>query len=122
MLKSSACGNTGIQPDLTFTIEKTDGTILQTYNTTSIPAQASPVWQQYGFFFSTPVGVSDIVLRIFNKSVGGCGNDLALDDITFRPCGPQLSISIVGSTATEVAICEGSTRSIYARWRFIGGI
>lgn len=110
VLKTSACGGAGIQPNLTFTIEKTDGTILQTYNTNNIPAQSVPVWQQYGFFFSTPVAVSDIVLRIFNNSAGGCGNDLALDDITFRPCGPLLSAAIAGN-GTMITTCEGTAQS-----------
>ena len=111
VLKPSACNSNGIQPDLTFTIEKTDGTVLQTYNTNKIPSSSFPAWQQYGFFFSTPVGVSDIVLRINNKSAGGCGNDLALDDITFRPCGPLLAAAIAGSPATTATACEGTARS-----------
>ncbi len=107
VLRTSACGANGIQPNLTFTIEKTDGTLLQTYNTGNISSQSNPTWQQYGFFFNTPIGVSDIVLRIFNNSQGGCGNDLALDDITFRPCGPQLAPSILGYPAATVSYCEG---------------
>jgi gliding motility-associated-like protein len=111
VLKSSACNANGIQPNLTFTIEGTDGTVYQSYNTGNIPNPGTPSWQQFGFFFATPVGVTDIVLKIANNSPGGCGNDLALDDITFRPCGPQLVASIVGSNATSVTICEGTTQS-----------
>ena len=106
VLRTTACGS-GIQPNLTFTIEKTDGTILQTYNTNNIPSQQNPTWQQYGFFFTTPAGVSDVVLRIFNNAQGGCGNDLALDDITFRPCGPQLTPAILGFPSATVSYCEG---------------
>ncbi|MEO8404601.1 MAG: gliding motility-associated C-terminal domain-containing protein [Chitinophagaceae bacterium] len=111
VLKSSACNSSGIQPNLTFSIEGTDGTILQTYNTGNIPNLGAPSWQQFGFFFATPVGISDIVLRIVNNSPGGCGNDLALDDITFRPCGPQITTEIVGNPATEITICEGTNHS-----------
>ena len=106
VLRTTACGS-GIQPNLTFTIEKTDGTILQAYNTNNIPGQQNPTWQQYGFFFTTPAGVSDVVLRIFNNAQGGCGNDLALDDITFRPCGPQLTPAIVGFPSAATSYCEG---------------
>ena len=112
VMRPSACMGNGIEPNLTFTIEKTDGTILQTYNTKNIPAQSSPLWQQFGFFFSTPVGVSNIVLRIVNNSQGGCGNDLALDDITFRPCGPQVTSSIVGSTNNTEHICVGTAKTV----------
>jgi gliding motility-associated-like protein len=111
VLRSSACNSNGIQPDLVFSIENTDGTVLQSYNTNNIPNQGTPVWQQFGFFFATPVGVSDIVLRITNKAVGGCGNDLALDDITFKPCGPLLTSTIVGYNSPSVTQCEGTAQT-----------
>lgn len=112
VLKPSSCSPNPIHPDLTFTLEKTDGTILKSYNTNTIGTQSTPTWQQFGFFFITPANVSDIVIRIFNNAQGGCGNDLALDDITFRPCGPQLTASIVGNTSSPiVTICEGTARS-----------
>ncbi|MBC7947284.1 MAG: gliding motility-associated C-terminal domain-containing protein [Chitinophagaceae bacterium] len=111
VLRPSSCNNAGIQPNLTFTLERTDGTVLRTYNTNNIPSLASPAWQQFGFFFTTPTNVSDVVLRIFNNSLGGCGNDLALDDITFRPCGPRLTPAIAGNTSTDLTVCEDTARS-----------
>jgi hypothetical protein len=111
VLKSTACGSNGNQPNLTFTIEKTDGTVIQTYNTGNIAQGSSPVWKQYGFFFATPPGISDIVLRIFNNAQGGCGNDLGLDDITFRPCGPQITPAINGYTGDTVLLCKGSSKA-----------
>src|SRR3569832_1800655 len=100
----------GTQPNLTLTIEKTDGTILQTYNTGNIPTTASPSWNQYGSFFTTPVGVTDVVLRMVNNAPGGCGNDLALDDITFRPCGPQIGVTIDGIPRYDTSFCEGPAK------------
>jgi gliding motility-associated-like protein len=111
VLLQSACNNNGNKPNLTFSIEKTDGTVLQTYNSGDIPSQSSPVWQQFGFFFTTPASVSDVVLRIFNNAPGGCGNDLALDDITFRACGPKLTPSITGNANTTAVVCEGQAKS-----------
>lgn len=111
ILKPSSCGGNGNQPNLTFSIERTDGTLLQSYNTAQIPATNAPQWKQYGFFFTTPSATSDVVLRIINNSQGGCGNDLALDDITFRACGPQINTSISGSTASTVSVCEGTSQS-----------
>jgi gliding motility-associated-like protein len=95
---------TGIQPNLTFRVETPAGTILNSFNTGDIPVKAVPEWEQYGFYFTTTAGNPDIVLRIFNNAPGGIGNDLALDDITFRPCGPSLSSSILGYS-NEVDIC-----------------
>ena len=115
VLKQESCGGNGIQPNLTFTIEKTDGTVLQTYNTGAVAGLSSPQWKQYGFFFTTPAGTSDIVLRIFNNSQGGCGNDLALDDITFRPCGPLITTSVDGYTTDSIVSCETAATSFTLR-------
>ncbi len=114
MLLPSACSGSGIKPNLTFSIERTDGTVLKTYNSGDIPSQGSPLWQQYGFFFTTPPTGADIVLRIVNNAPGGCGNDLALDDITFRPCGPQLTPSVTGQQGTNINICFGEAKT----WQF----
>jgi gliding motility-associated-like protein len=109
MLKPSSCNNAGIRPNLTFKIERTDGTLLQSYSTNDIIASATPQWKQFGFFFKLPSGATDIVVRIINNSQGGCGNDIALDDITFRPCGPQLSAVIDGQSSNTVSLCEGAS-------------
>src|ERR1700744_5414655 len=76
-----------IQPNITFTIEKTDGTVLQSYNTGDVPIIQVVKWIQYGFYFNTPVGVSSVILVMSNNASGGNGNDLAIDDITFRAAG-----------------------------------
>jgi gliding motility-associated-like protein len=96
-----------ILPNITFTIEKTDGTVLQTYNTGDIPVTTSPVWKQYGMFFTTPLGVSSVVIRMKNNAPGGIGNDLGLDDIAFRPAGPSttLSSSIPGDS---INVCNST--------------
>jgi gliding motility-associated-like protein len=109
MLKPGFC-TPPILPNLTFKIERTDGTLLQTYSTGDIVSTPSPQWQQIGFFFTTPAGVTDVVLRIANNATGGCGNDLALDDITFRPCGPLINSSITGQPGRAVSFCQGPLR------------
>jgi gliding motility-associated-like protein len=113
VLKPSACGSNGIQPNVTFSIEKLDGTVLQTSNTGNIISTSSPQWEQKVFFFTTPLGVSDIILRMTNNAAGGCGNDLALDDITFRACGPLLTPNIGGfsTPSTNASHCEGVAKN-----------
>ena len=98
-------------PNMTFTIERTTGEVLGTYTTGSIPITSSPTWKQFGFFFTTPVGVTDVVIRLRNNSPGGGpANDLVLDDITFRPCGPIIDANIdVTGTPTTLNVCEGTT-------------
>lgn len=116
-----SCNSMGNQPNLTFSIEKTDGSVLQSYNSGNIFTTPNPTWKQYGFFFTTPPAGTDIVLRIVNNAPGGCGNDLALDDITFRPCGPMLTPAIIGMATTAVSLCEGTAGSFTFSCSVSGG-
>ena len=85
----------GIMPNITFSIETITGTVIQSVNTGDIANTSFPQWNQYGIFFTMPSNFSDLVLRLTNNAPGGCGNDLALDDITFRPCGPKVDAAFV---------------------------
>lgn len=105
VLKPSSCGGNGTKPDLTFTIETLSGTILQSYNTGKITEEASLTFKQYGFLFKPDISTTTIVLRIANNAGTGCGNDLAIDDITFRPCGPAMNASIDGVASFNKSIC-----------------
>ena len=122
---SGLCGNTtyefaawimnlmvpvnSIKPNITFSIEKKDGTVIKTYNSGDINVTPSGEWKQYGFYFTTPPNGSDVVIRMTNNAPGGIGNDLALDDITFRPCGPEVKIEVNNSTVDTIHTCEGYT-------------
>jgi gliding motility-associated-like protein len=98
----------GIRPNITFKIETTSGAVLQQYSTGDILETTSPIWKQYGFYFTKPATNTGIVLRMTNNAPGGIGNDIALDDITFRPCGATITSTILGNPDT-VHICEGNT-------------
>ena len=100
-----------IEPNITFTIEKTDGTVLGSYTTGNIPVTIPAAWTQYSFYFTIPVGISTIVLRMTNNAPGGNGNDLALDDITFRPAGPAITIQNSAFAGQAGTVCTGSSFS-----------
>lgn len=121
VLRTSACGSNGIDPNLTFRIESTTGTTLATYNTGDINEDAFPVWKQYGLFFKMPASATAVVVRITNNAPGGCGNDLGLDDITFRPCGPAVSASLDITGGTTAAVCEGDNTSFLLTGNYPGG-
>ncbi|HET6252816.1 MAG TPA: gliding motility-associated C-terminal domain-containing protein [Puia sp.] len=101
-----------ILPNITFTIENTSGTVLGTYNTGDIPALTTVTWVQYGFYFNTPPGVDTVVLRMTNNASGGDGNDLALDDITFRAAGPSIQASVPGYPNDTATVCQNDTRTL----------
>lgn len=99
-------------PNISFTIESTSGTILGTYNTGNIGLNSSAVWKQYGLFFTTPTGVSTVVIRMRNNKAGAApGNDIALDDITFRACGPTVTSAIQNETNTSLNVCQNENQS-----------
>lgn len=114
LLKNSACNGNGNMPNITFSIETTTGTVIQDYHTGDIPNLFFPQWNQYGFFFTLPATYSDLVLRMTNNAPGGCGNDLLLDDITFRPCGPKVNAAFVNVNGTNdtVNYCINDNKTI----------
>ncbi|SEA92516.1 hypothetical protein SAMN05660909_04190, partial [Chitinophaga terrae (ex Kim and Jung 2007)] len=76
-----------------------------------------PEWQQYGGGFKTPGGVTKVTLAIVNDRYGDCGNDIAIDDISFQYCSPYIYSFIDGSTKPELkeaALCEGAPVTIKA--------
>ena len=94
-----------ILPNITFNIEKTDGTVLQSYTTGDIPETVGALWKQYAFYFTTPAGVNSVILRMTNNAPGGNGNDIALDDITFRPAGSSIQETVVGFPSDTIQLC-----------------
>lgn len=98
-------------PNVTFKIETLTGVVLQTFQTGNVPAVSGSAWTQYGFNFATPPGTTAIVLRMTNNAPGGCGNDLLIDDITFRPCGAKVTATLQGGGTTK-EVCSGDTTSL----------
>lgn len=100
------------KPNITFKISKTDGTVLQSYNTGDIPYNSAKAnWVKYGMLFTTPASSGDIELTMTNNGPGGNGNDIALDDITFRPCGPVLTSNFINTNTTSQNACSGTNQS-----------
>ncbi len=120
-VKPTACTNQPIAPDLTFTIETLNGEKLTTYNSGKIPSTEAPVWKQFGTFITTPPGVTTLVIRITNNAPGGCGNDLAIDDIMFRPCGPKIVTEIEGASSNTTRYCEPAPRDVTLKTSVSGG-
>jgi gliding motility-associated-like protein len=94
-----------ILPNITFNIEKTDGTVLQSFTTGDIPESVGASWKQYAFYFTTPPGINSVILRMTNNAPGGNGNDIGLDDITFRPSGSSIQEAIVGFPSDTIQLC-----------------
>ncbi len=106
----ASLGSNYSKPDITFSVETVGGAVLATYNTGTIVPTSSPEWKKYGTYFTTPAGVTDVIVKMTNNAPGGIGNDLLLDDIAFRACGPivQTGFGDLTSTATQT-MCQGTS-------------
>ena len=91
---SMVCENGGIPINVRFEIwDETDSNLLKEGNTGNIPSLNSPEWEQYALTFQTEPGQEAVILKMFNNGEGGCGNDLAIDDIIFRSCGDLTTVT-----------------------------
>jgi gliding motility-associated-like protein len=104
------CGAGLVYPKITFNIRDLSNNLLATYTTDTLPL--SPVngpakWIKYGFQFSLPTNITSLKLEIVDYRGGGaaCGNDVALDDILFEACVPQISVSLNGNAD----VCVGDS-------------
>jgi gliding motility-associated-like protein len=103
-----------VEPNITYSIETVDGRVLKTYKTGNIPASETADWHQYGTLFTTPADGADIVVKLTNNATGGNGNDLILDDITFKPCGPVIKTGFDSPTeTTDHNLCVGDNANYH---------
>lgn len=98
----------GNPPNVTFQIETEAGQVLNSYVTGNIAADGQ--WNPYTTEFTTPANTGVIVLKMINNGPGGYGNDLAIDDITFRPYGDPVQVVFDQTSATQV--CAGNPQTI----------
>lgn len=83
--------------------------IIASGTTGPIFGTAIPTWTQYAITFTMPPGQTDVVLIMRNNGIGGCGNDLALDDISFRACGDIVTITSPGVAGNVyTSLCQNN--------------
>jgi gliding motility-associated-like protein len=101
------CSGSGIPVNVTFEIwDATETILLTSGNTGDIAGISNPIWTQFGLVFTVPAGQTTIILKMRNNGAGGCGNDLAIDDIAFSSCGDLGTISTNGVAGNVYNICQ----------------
>ena len=106
ILPLSGCGGAGIPVNVKFEIwDITDTNLLMSGDTGEIQGMTTPTWQQYGLVFQTLSGQTSVILKMINNGIGGCGNDLAIDDIAFSTCGDFISV-LDAENSSQLEICE----------------
>ncbi len=107
---SNICIGREIPNNVRFEIwDETDTVLLKSGDTGDIFSTSTPQWDQFALTFQSQAGQSAIILKMFNNGEGGCGNDLAIDDITFRSCGDLVTISNNGEASEGFSVCEEDT-------------
>lgn len=97
---TDAFGNI-VYPKLNFIVRKPDGTVITNLTT---PEITSSNWTQFGMKFVMPAGITQVDIEIRNVAAGGCGNDLAIDDIQFGLCDPTPTVNINSSAGCSMGI------------------
>ena len=76
-------------PSLNIRLQTPDGKTIAHIITRDLPRIEEPHWSQHRVLFTTPKMVTTLHLVMRDNAPGGCGNDFALDDISFRECVKQ---------------------------------
>lgn len=92
-----------ILPNLTFLIDS-----IPYCSTGDIPLDES--WHTERFSFTTAPGQTSVSLAMRNNAPGGFGNDIAIDNISFRACGPELL------APDTVRYCAGEPAQLEVHW------
>lgn len=91
--------------------DATNTRLLSGGGTGNIRETATPQWQKAGLSFTTEVGQGNVILKMINNGVGGCGNDLAIDDIQFRTCGDDTAITTADDDTSATFCLSDGMRS-----------
>ena len=98
---TNICGGNSIPSNVIFRIEDPAGNLISETNTGDIPNGTAPNWQEFAIVFNTGAN-TDIQLVLINNADGGCGNDLAIDDITLSLQNQQPEIV----TPPDLSTCD----------------
>ncbi|UZH54257.1 T9SS type B sorting domain-containing protein [Salinimicrobium tongyeongense] len=103
----TSCANGGIPINVKFQIwDKTDTFLLAEGDTGDIHSSNSPYWEQFALTFQSQAGQDLVILKMYNNGIGGCGNDLAIDDIIFRSCGDLTKVTSAATPGSTLEVCE----------------
>ena len=104
------CGATCDYADILIKIESTSGVIINSITTGNLPIEPTLVWRQYNLLFSPLAGQNTVDLVFVNNRSGGNGNDLVLDDIAFKICLPNVTLT------GPAMVCSGQNATITGTW------
>lgn len=84
----TACIGDAEKPNVRFTVAD-NGDTLASMVTNQIFYSSFLTWREYTIRFRTRPGQTAALVQLANNGISGCGNDLAIDDISLRLCNVQ---------------------------------
>ena len=118
---SSACGGMPILPNVTMSIEAVNGTVLASYNTGDIAVTDVTRWAEYGVCYRTPAIPEPLIIHITSTASGHCGNFFQIDDVTLKPAGPEIIMTVDGVSKQEIELCSGYTNPLLLQATYSNG-
>ncbi|UYQ95190.1 gliding motility-associated C-terminal domain-containing protein [Chitinophaga horti] len=113
-IMEGTCRNDYIYTGVTFKIYRPSDLVnpIASFPTYAVSANfennAARRWMQFGGSIRLAPGQENLILTIENNFPGGCGNDIAIDDISFEYCAPKIFSYIDGLKTDRDAICQGA--------------
>ncbi|WP_146867377.1 Ig-like domain-containing protein, partial [Chitinophaga cymbidii] len=101
-----------------------DNSIIKQFNTYDVSMDLSrnlsgdhrlTGWQQFGGTVTLAPGEENVIVEIMNNNPGGCGNDVAVDDIEFVFCAPKIYSYIDGLGVDNDMVCPGAELTITSK-------
>ncbi len=100
------CNYNDIPINVRFEIwDESNSNILKEGSTGNITSSGNPRWEQFALTFQSEAGQDAVILKMYNNGVGGCGNDLAIDDIIFSSCGDLTEVTSEENSQNPYLIC-----------------
>lgn len=93
-------------PNLTILLQTGTGKTVAKFSTGLVARTQVPHWTQHRAVFTTPASETSLTLVMINNNPGGCGNDFALDDITFRECIKQPPVQVVTTPPKKTVVTK----------------
>jgi len=84
-----------LPPNITIRLVTPAGKEVISFHTGLLQQRAAPHWTRYEGMFTTPANVTTLLMTMEDRTIGWCGNDFALDDITVRECVPPAPVTKV---------------------------
>jgi hypothetical protein len=75
-----------LPPSILIFLKTPAGRLVGQFQTGELPQEYEPDWKRYAGFFGTGAKETTLLLTMDDVTLGGCGNDFALDDIIIREC------------------------------------